>query len=117
METRGIGRKIRLYRQQCGVTQMELADRIGVSYQQVQKYEKEQSQVSIDRLYLVARALGTPLRFFLPEDDRRSLAEPPGPTLSREERLLLRQFRSIRSQALRKTVMRLVENIIDQQRE
>ena len=117
METRGIGRNIKSYRQQRGVTQMELADRIGVSYQQVQKYEKGQSQISIDRLYLVARALDTPLRSFLPDDGRLPLAEPAGPPLNREERLLLRQFASIRSPTLRKTVLRLVENIVEQQRE
>ncbi len=117
VETRGIGRKIKSYRQQRGVTQMELADRIGVSYQQVQKYEKGQSQISIDRLYLVARALDTPLRSFLPEDDRLPLAEPLGPPPNREERLLLRQFASIRSPALRKTVLRLVESIVEQQRQ
>lgn len=124
MEPRGIGRKIKLYRERLGVTQMELADRIGVSYQQVQKYEKEKSQISIDRLYLVARALDTPLRAFLPDDDRRPLSErtpeqaspkPLGPHLTREERLLLRQFANIKSLALRKTVLRLVENIVEQQ--
>ena len=117
METRGIGSKIKSYRQKRGVTQMELADRIGVSYQQVQKYEKGQSQISIDRLYLVAQALDAPLRSFLPDDERRPLKEPAGPALNHDERLLLRWFRGIRSQSLRKTVLRLVGDIVGQQEE
>jgi transcriptional regulator with XRE-family HTH domain len=117
VEPGGIGRKIRTYRQQRGITQMELADRIGVSYQQVQKYEGGRSRITLDRLALVARALGTPLGAFLPEESARTLAEPDGLHLGREEKRLVRLFTQIRSATLRRTVLRLVQHIVEQQQD
>lgn len=50
---------IRRLRDNAGLTQEILADRIGLSYQQVQKYETGQNRVSISRLFEIADALGT----------------------------------------------------------
>jgi transcriptional regulator with XRE-family HTH domain len=103
---------------------MELADRIGVSYQQVQKYEKDRSRITLERLYLIARALDAPLKVLIPEFENRPLSDkgtdhgsaaaiPRG--LTREERQLLRLYAKIESAQLRRTVLRLVENIVEQQ--
>jgi DNA-binding transcriptional regulator YiaG len=59
-----IGRRIRMRRRQLGLNQSELARRIGVTFQQVHKYETGQSAVTAARLFAIATALGSPLEYF-----------------------------------------------------
>jgi transcriptional regulator with XRE-family HTH domain len=54
-----IGRRMRALRKAQGLNQVELGDRIGVSFQQVQKYETAKSRVSAAMLLTLARALRT----------------------------------------------------------
>jgi transcriptional regulator with XRE-family HTH domain len=97
---------------------MELADRIGVSYQQVQKYENEKSQVTLRRLLVLANALNTPLTAILSVPTGSRLSDKAGlraPVRSREERELLDLYARIESPQLRRTVLRLMRNIVEQQ--
>lgn len=67
-----IGRSIRARRTEQGTSQAALAEQIGVSWQQVQKYEAGTSRVAASRLFEIARALGvTDLNFFFPNGTRR----------------------------------------------
>ncbi len=52
------GRRICAVRRAAGLTQAELAEHLGVSFQQVQKYERGMNRVSVSALYRIARALG-----------------------------------------------------------
>ena len=56
-----IGRNIRLYRLKREMSQIELADSIGVTFQQVQKYEKGTNRVGAGRLPQIAEILGVPV--------------------------------------------------------
>jgi transcriptional regulator with XRE-family HTH domain len=77
-----IGAKIKARRIELGVSQVALAGRIGISFQQVAKYERLENRVSASRLSDIAAALGTPVSWFLegpcevpmsPEGDRATL--------------------------------------------
>jgi DNA-binding transcriptional regulator YiaG len=59
-----IGRRIRQRRRLLGLNQTELARRIGVTFQQVHKYETGQSAVTAARLFAIARALSSPPEYF-----------------------------------------------------
>jgi transcriptional regulator with XRE-family HTH domain len=59
-----IGRKIRALRLERGLSQSGLADGIGLTFQQVQKYEKGTNRVSAGRLQKIADMLNTPVMFF-----------------------------------------------------
>src|SRR5256885_10868510 len=59
-----IGRKIRALRLERGLSQTGLADGIGLTFQQVQKYEKGTNRVSAGRLHKIAELLNTPIMFF-----------------------------------------------------
>src|ERR1700674_4185546 len=59
-----IGRLIRAQRLLCGMSQTELADVIGVTFQQVQKYEKGVNRIGAGRLYRIADTLSIPVTFF-----------------------------------------------------
>jgi transcriptional regulator with XRE-family HTH domain len=101
---------------------MELAEAVGVSYQQIQKYEKETSRLSLGRLFLIAKALDTPVQSFLAE--RTALhfserAEYPAPDpekagIAKDERALLHLFRDIDDAAVKRSIIRLVQSIAEQ---
>lgn len=59
-----VGAKLRHLRREAGLSQSELAERIGVSYQQVQKYEKAANRLSASMLWECAEALGAPVQTF-----------------------------------------------------
>jgi transcriptional regulator with XRE-family HTH domain len=59
-----VGRRVRARRLERGITQTELATRIGVTFQQVQKYEKGVNRIGAGRLQRIAEALEVPVTFF-----------------------------------------------------
>lgn len=63
-----IGHNLRTLRQRQGLTLQELADRLGLSYQQIQKYEKGESAISGQRLYELSRLLTVPCEAFFNAD-------------------------------------------------
>lgn len=92
---RHIGMQLRQRRIMLGLTQMELAEALGVSSQQVHKYETGVSRLSASRLPSCARALGVGIHYFF-----EGLETTAGPCRPSEERRLLlellRQFMMIR---------------------
>jgi len=61
---RFIGEHIRLRRTMLGMTQDDLAAAIGVSYQQIQKYETAANRISAGRLYAISQRLGVEIGYF-----------------------------------------------------
>ncbi|MBV8800804.1 MAG: helix-turn-helix transcriptional regulator [Alphaproteobacteria bacterium] len=59
-----IGRSIRARRNEIGVSQVELAEYLGITFQQLQKHEIGQNRVSATRLYHIAQRLGVPFDYF-----------------------------------------------------
>lgn len=59
-----MGRRLRERRQAVGLSQQQLANSLGLSFQQVQKYERGKNSLSSERLMLIAQALGVPVTFF-----------------------------------------------------
>jgi transcriptional regulator with XRE-family HTH domain len=61
---RHVGARIRMRRKILGVSQEKLADSLGLTFQQVQKYEKGANRVSASKLYEIAAALQTQVAYF-----------------------------------------------------
>jgi transcriptional regulator with XRE-family HTH domain len=59
-----VGARIRMRRKLLGVSQERLADELGLTFQQVQKYERGANRVSASKLYEIARALQTSVAYF-----------------------------------------------------
>ena len=59
-----VGRRVRSRRLESGLSQTELGDRIGVTFQQVQKYEKGTNRIGAGRLQRISETLGVPITFF-----------------------------------------------------
>ena len=59
-----VGKRIRQRRWMAGVTQQQLAEAVGIKFQQIQKYETGMNRVSASRLWDIAEALDVPVSFF-----------------------------------------------------
>ncbi len=125
-----IGMKIRRLRKACGLSQIALAEKIDLSFQQVQKYEKGFTAISVFRLQQIADALGVPISAFLEEENQG--LKVSGPTLdyeseksqaetlqflSKEEVALLKLFRKMGNKKLRQGVLQQLKGLIELERE
>ena len=72
-----VGMRIRLRRKAMGMSQDRLADALGLTFQQVQKYERGLNRVSASKLYDIARTLRASIPYFF-----EGLASPEAPTRS-----------------------------------
>lgn len=76
-----VGRRVQLARKAAGFSQTELAEQLGLSFQQVQKYEKGANRIGAGRLLRIATLLNVPISFFfddLPQDIARSIGGAKG---------------------------------------
>ncbi|MGQ3211370.1 helix-turn-helix domain-containing protein [Shinella sp.] len=64
-----VGSRVRLRRLMVGMSQEALADRLGVTFQQVQKYEKGTNRISASRLQAIADVFRVPPSFFFQDDE------------------------------------------------
>lgn len=107
-----IGNRIRLRRTLIGLSQVSLAQRVGVTFQQVQKYERAGNRVSASMLRRFANALDVPIGFFF--DDLAETAGTAGITdermASRESLDLMQAFHAIPA-PLRRQVYELIREI------
>ncbi|RYG89755.1 XRE family transcriptional regulator [Loktanella sp. IMCC34160] len=95
-----VGKRIRHRRWMIGTTQQQLAEKVGIKFQQIQKYETGMNRVSASRLWDIAHALSVPISFFFEgldaagqEDANATL---PGDILADKEALdLLRSYYAI----------------------
>ena len=96
---RYVGARIRERRILLGLTQQQMAELIGVTYQQAHKYETGINRISAGRLYQIARALGVEISYFF-EDVEPGSGVTRGQELMPQQRMLLelaRNFAAIRS--------------------
>ncbi len=97
-----VGKRIRHRRWMNGTTQQQLAEKVGIKFQQIQKYETGMNRVSASRLWDIAHSLGVPVAFFFEGLDGTQASEAapgsamPGDILSDREALeLLRSYYAI----------------------
>src|SRR6056297_1201071 len=96
-----VGKRIRHRRWMNGTTQQQLAEAVGIKFQQIQKYETGMNRVSASRLWDIASVLNVSISFFFEgiDEDRSTAAEGsdmPGDILTDKEALeLLRSYYSI----------------------
>jgi len=111
---RHVGHRLRARRLALRMSQTDLADVIGVSFQQVQKYEKGTSRVSASTLQALAGALNVPVAYFF-EGLPHGAAEGNGADTEWAEFLAMRDgpalfkaFRNIESEQVRRAVIDLL---------
>ena len=98
-----VGRRLRLRRTLQGMSQEALGDAIGLTFQQVQKYERGANRISASVLYRSAQALDVPVSFFFDDLDGAPSATAPDDTLcTRETMEMARAFMAIEDPNSRK---------------
>lgn len=126
-----VGSRIRLRRTLLGMSQQKLGDAIGLTFQQVQKYERGANRIGASRLFQLTRVLDVPLSFFFddmpshvaeaPVDDENGgavLGEypssdyEPDPMAKRETLELVRAYYSISDQSVRRSLMNLAKSLV-----
>lgn len=75
-----VGNRIRMRRQIVGMSQEKLGELLGITFQQIQKYEKGSNRISASRIYYAAKTLGVPVQFFFEDlpglDNHGGFGEP-----------------------------------------
>lgn len=111
-----IGRKIRALRLERGLSQTNLADGIGLTFQQVQKYEKGANRVSAGRLQKIADLLNIPVTFFYGETGarpkKRDMGDPALAFLQTKGAVrLMRAYSEISSRTTKYALVVLAESL------
>ncbi|WP_428976988.1 helix-turn-helix domain-containing protein [Faunimonas pinastri] len=119
-----VGGRVRMRRKMLGLSQEKLGEQLGVTFQQVQKYEKGTNRIGASRLQALARTLDVPISFFFPEATGESvpvggMAEGQSPgfimdfVASSEGLELTRAFARIKDGKVRRKIIDLVRSIAD----
>jgi transcriptional regulator with XRE-family HTH domain len=107
-----VGRNVRIWRMAKGLSQAQLADRLGVTFQQVQKYEVGANRIGTGRLVKLAAILGVPIAALF---EGTTDADPSRALLAlisdRRAFRLARAFAAIENNTCRASLVDLVEKI------
>jgi transcriptional regulator with XRE-family HTH domain len=109
-----VGKNIRILRQTRKMSQTDLAKKVGVTFQQIQKYENGSNRVGSGRLYKIATILKVSVGSLFDGVDRSGEAIESSPTamLTGPYALrLLRAFSALEDTALRKSIAEMVEKM------
>jgi len=123
-----VGAQLRQRRALLGLSQERLAEQIGITFQQVQKYENGANRVSASRLYEISKVLDIPVTFFFENyksgpgtveaigfsDNEQAGFEGADNVMQRKETLeLIRVYYSIENPKLRKDLFKLVKSMAE----
>jgi transcriptional regulator with XRE-family HTH domain len=119
-----VGRRVRSRRLECRLSQTELADRIGVTFQQVQKYEKGVNRIGAGRLQRISEALEVPISFFFGTGTGGTTAKAE--TAGNAESVfgfmqtsgsvrIVKAFHKIKSRKARQLLVEMAEEFADQE--
>jgi transcriptional regulator with XRE-family HTH domain len=123
-----VGSRVRLRRMTLSLSQEKLGEMLGLTFQQVQKYEKGLNRIGASRLFEIARVLGVPVQYFFedapmsaghqPPREQRSVGQGDGLDVidfvtSREGIDLNRAFAAISEPKVRRSIIELVRNLAD----
>ena len=123
-----VGNRIRLRRTLLGISQQLLAEKMGITFQQVQKYERGANRVSSSRLFDLTRIFGVPIAYFYDEMGTNVSKQSPGqmsrtgarpklidvpadPVMKRETLELVRAYYGITNDHVRARLRALVTTI------
>lgn len=123
---RHVGQKLRSRRIMMGLSQKVLCDAVGVSIQQIQKYEKATNRVTSGKLYHFAKLLNVPISYFFKDLDlslnaqnEYSMAETQEKFISNPEEqkelkeltALIKAFKDVKDPSVRHKILDLVKSL------
>jgi transcriptional regulator with XRE-family HTH domain len=119
-----VGARMRQRRTLLGMSQTKLGNAVGLTFQQVQKYERGSNRIGSSRLFEFAKALDVPVSFFFDEMPSNALSSRKGlgeagtpfeqdkdPLIKRETLELVRAYYKIREGRVRKRIFEMVKAV------
>lgn len=116
-----VGNRLKLRRTMVGMSQDKLGQMVGLTFQQIQKYEKGANRIGASRLFQFATILDVPAAYFFEGLEDQAIsnrdgqvlsaavpADTPAASFSRDDVDLLRAFKSLRQSGLRRRIIDLV---------
>ena len=115
-----IGKRLRALRLRRGRSQIDLGKALGVTFQQIQKYERGTNRISATRLQQIADVFDVPIMFFFEGVERRPEPQPTAGMLNEFDFLqsndairMMQAFARIKDRRLRRKLLRLAEGLVD----
>ena len=105
-----VGNRIKLRREELGLSQSDLGRQLGISYQQIQKYERGNNRVGAGRLFQFAKLLKVPLAYFYA--DAEDSAEQQRPQISKEAFEIAREIDAVQNNKQRQLLAQAIRSII-----
>ena len=122
-----VGDRMRTRRLLIGLSQGQLAKRLDLTFQQIQKYEKGKSRIGAGRLFHISQILGVPITFFFEGLRKRQFERPDMPTIdersldialdyvaSPEGLTLNHHFIKIGQTSVRRRILSLIKSLADE---
>lgn len=119
-----VGSRVRLRRTLLGLSQEKLGEAVGLTFQQIQKYERGANRIGASRLFEFSRILDVPVSFFFDDMSERLRSEPasgmadvpqgplePDPLTRRETLELVRAYYRITDPHVRKRLFELTKSL------
>ncbi len=116
-----VGKRVRLRRTLMGMSQTKLGDALGLTFQQVQKYENGSNRIGASRLYQISQILGVPVSYFFEDMDQMAAVAnenhagedgPRGDLVAKRETLeLVRAYYRIDSAKVRRGIVDMIRSI------
>ena len=104
-----VGACVRAARVKAGLSQSKLAAELGITFQQLQKYEKGKNRIAVSTLLLIADALSLPVQSFFDSVERQATDASDWPDLlSKDNIRLIRAFSNIGDAEVRRRIMGLI---------
>jgi transcriptional regulator with XRE-family HTH domain len=113
-----IGRRVAARRKEIDMSQQALGKELGVSFQQIQKYEKGSSRISAGRLFEMAKLLNVNIIYFFADVIARAgmaedAGEAPSPPMDRDARELLELIARIREKPLKRQLIETAKSLAE----
>lgn len=118
-----IGQRVRMQRSLLGWSQEKLADALGITFQQVQKYENGVNRIAASRLFEISQAMGVGVQSFyadiisgrsaLSDNGQEPFASDNDPLTSKETLELLRAYHGITDPSVRKQFVALARSLAE----
>lgn len=122
-----VGERLRSRRSLVGFSQEKLAESVGLTFQQIQKYERGTNRVSASRLWQFSKILKVPISYFFEEfiekgndnmpayglsDNEQDVFVPEGDLMTRKETInLVREYYSIPDPKLRRDILKMIRTM------
>ena len=113
-----VGNRLKIRRNELGISQTKISEMVGITFQQVQKYEKGLNRIGSSRLYEFSKILKVPVSYFFDGYEISSncvdniLKDERNSKIEKEIVLLVDYFYKLKNPLLRKSVISLLKNIL-----